>query len=84
MPPVELGVGHRPPRHLAIVAGTGVRCPLTDRPRAISRCRRCRYLQGSLDGPQPCILCAAPLDGAHGRGQRGAHLVFFEDWPEAD
>jgi hypothetical protein len=55
----QLGVGHRPPDHLAIVASEVV-CAITRRPQPMLRCSTCAYFQGMLVGPEPCVLCAAP------------------------
>lgn len=80
---LQLGVGHRPPGHLAI-ATSDVICLVTRSPQPMLRCSSCAYFQGMLVGPDPCVLCAAPTRGAaraaprHGRSV----LVFDEDCPD--
>lgn len=82
---VELGADHRPPGRLAILGGAVVRCPLTDTPQPVSRCHPCRHLQGTLDGPEPAVLCSAAAARTDRGLRRRVHdLVFLQDWPEAD
>jgi hypothetical protein len=79
----RLGVGHRAPAHLAIVA-SGVTCAITGRPQPMLRCSSCAYFQGMLVGPDPCVLCAAPARGL-GRRLRARSrrpLIFDQDWPD--
>lgn len=82
---MELGGGHRPPRHLAILRGAEVLCPLSGHRERLRSCLGCRYLQGTLEGPElPSILCAAPPRLATRRHRHGPRLIFFQDWPDAD
>jgi hypothetical protein len=84
---LALGGQHHRPAHLAVVEAE-VLCPLTGAPEPVSRCTRCGYLQGSMVGPDPCILCGAPpYPGYHRRRRLPRHasdLIFFHDWPDED
>jgi hypothetical protein len=79
----RLGMGHRAPSHLAIVA-SGVRCSITGRPQPMLRCSSCAYFQGMLVGPDPCVLCAAPAARRIRRTprRRRSSLIFDQDWPD--
>ena len=78
----QLGVGHRAPFHLAIVA-TSLICPITRRPQPMLRCSSCSYFQGMLVGPDPCVLCAAPTrPGRRQPPRRRSTLIFDQDWPD--
>ena len=58
------------PAHVAIEAGMELNCPWHGRVD-ISRCRSCSFLQGTLDGPYPVVLCGF----AHGAPLRRPHRV---------
>jgi hypothetical protein len=79
----QLGVGHRAPTQLAI-APSGVVCSVTRRLQPMLRCSACAYFQGMLVGPDPCVLCAAPIHRPGRRGQRPrrSSLIFDQDWPD--
>jgi hypothetical protein len=77
-----LGAQHRRPLRVPI-DDQAVICPLTRREQAVLACVRCPYLQGSLEGPEPALLCAAPARRPRrGRLPRGRRLYFDRDWPE--
>lgn len=78
-----LGMGHRPPDRLAVVA-SDVICAITRRRQPMLRCSSCAHFQGMLVGPDPCVLCAAPTRGAARRTprRRRSSLIFDEDWPD--
>lgn len=79
----HLGMGHRAPHHLPIGA-SGIVCAVTQRVHPMLRCAACAYFQGMLVGPDPCVLCAAPLRQSprRGRRRRRSTLIFDQDWPE--
>jgi hypothetical protein len=79
----QLGMGHRAPTHLAIAA-SGIVCAVTQRPQPMLRCSACAYFQGMLVGPDPCVLCAAPIHRPGRRAQRTrrSSLIFDQDWPD--
>jgi hypothetical protein len=79
----QLGMGHRAPTHLAIAA-SGIVCAVTRRPQPMLRCSACAYFQGMLVGPDPCVLCAAPIHRPGRRAQRTrrSSLIFDQDWPD--
>ncbi|MGZ8474913.1 MAG: hypothetical protein ACXWWQ_01625 [Candidatus Limnocylindria bacterium] len=80
---LQLGVGHRPPDRLAIVAAH-VACPLTRRSQPMLRCSSCPHFEGMLVGPDLCVLCAAPARRAVWRTprRRRTGLIFDQDWPD--
>ena len=47
---------HAAPARIRIGASGVVGCPLNG-PATLDGCRWCTFLQGSLDGPDPSILC---------------------------
>ena len=79
----QRGVGHRAPSKLAIDL-SGVVCALTRRPQPMLRCSACGYFQGMLIGPDPCVLCAAPIHrpGRRALRSRRSSLAFDQDWPD--
>ena len=78
----QLGVGHRSPSHLAIVASSLI-CPITHRSQPMLGCSSCAYFQGMLVGPDPCVLCAVPTRRPRRRPRgRSSRLIFDEDWPD--
>lgn len=79
-----IGAQHHRPLRVAVDRGAVV-CPLTRRLHAVVVCGSCPHLQGSLDGPERALLCAAPARAAAGHpGRRrvGGRLVFDTDWPD--
>jgi hypothetical protein len=76
-----LGAQHRRPIRVPIDRHE-VTCPLTQRRQATHVCARCPFLQGSLEGPEPALLCGAPARRPRRRRPRRGRLVFDTDWPD--
>jgi hypothetical protein len=80
---LQLGVRHRPPHLLPIVAADVI-CAITRRSQPMLRCSSCTHFQGMLVGPDPCVLCAAPTRPPRRRTRRRdrSSLFFDQDWPD--
>lgn len=77
-----IGTQHHRPLRVVVDRGAVV-CPLTRRVQAVDVCGHCPHLQGTLEGPEPSLLCAAPARAAMGRRTRHiGRLVFDMDWPD--
>jgi hypothetical protein len=79
----HLGAHHRPPARLPVVQRR-VACPLTRRVQPVDRCGGCPHLQGTLDGPDPRVLCGSPARRVRPvrAWVRVRRLIFDTDWPD--